>query len=127
MPRVAPFKIDCLAELYRQLEYAPQDTRRREMDAAERLLEDIDPQMNYPEEFVVYRITNTRLNRGDEPVTLVGAALVPDLVNLVQRLSDGLDLPPDYAGRRALPLEQAARRMRVSSKTMQRYRQQGLV
>jgi predicted DNA-binding transcriptional regulator YafY len=127
MPRVAPFKIDCLADLYRQLEYAPQETRRREMDAAERLLEDIDPEMNYPEEFVVYRITNFRPNRADEPVTLVGAALVPDLVNLVQRLSDGLDLPPDYAGRRAIMLEQAAQRMSVSSKTIQRYRQQGLV
>ena len=92
------------------------------MEAAERLVAEIDPSRNYPEEFVVYRITGYRPDRGGPPVTLVGEALVPDLVNLVQGLSQGLDLSWNDGGRTAVPLIRWIRRLKVSGKTLQRYR-----
>jgi RNA polymerase primary sigma factor len=127
MPRVARFKIAAIAELHRQLEYAPEETRARQMNAAERLIADLDPRQNYPEDFITFRITGYRSDRVDEPVTLVGQALLPDLVNLVQVLSEGLGLPPDYNDRRAVMIADVADRLNVSQKTIQRYRKQGLV
>ncbi len=127
MPRGASFRIDAIGELLRQLEYAPARTRRRQMSAAERLVNEIDPRQNYPQDFVVYRVTGYRSDRREEPLTLVGEALLPDLVTLVAQLSRGLDLPADYARRRAADLPAVARRLRVSAKTIGRYRNQGLV
>jgi hypothetical protein len=116
-----------IADLLRQLQYAPDDVRRRQMDSAERLLEEIDPQRNYPVDFVVYRITGYRPDTKGEPVTLVGEALVGDLVNLVQELSRTLELPADSPGRRALAIEDVARRLNISVRSLHRYRRLGLV
>ena len=127
MPRVARFKIAAIEQLLRQLEYAPQATRQRHMDAAEQLILDIDPQQNYPQEFITFRVTGYRSDLIDDPVTFVGQALLPDLINFVQVLSENLDLPVDYDGRTAIALDQVASRLSVSGKTIQRYRKQGLV
>lgn len=127
MPRVARYRIDAIGDLLRQLEYAPPRTRRRQMNAAERLVTEIDPHHNYPLDFVVFRVTGYRGDGAQEPLTFMGEALLPDLVNLVQQLSHGLDLPADDAGRRAGDLSEVARRLKVSAKTLGRYRKQGLV
>jgi RNA polymerase primary sigma factor len=127
MPRAPRFTISVIADLFAQLEYAPADTRRRQMDAAERLIADINPQQNYPDDFVTYRITGYRPEGDAEPSMLVGQALRADLVNLVLRLSRGLRLPSDRDGRIAAPVEDVARALNISVKTMQRYRRQGLV
>lgn len=127
MPPVARFKIAAIDDLLRQLEYAPAETRRRQMDAAEQLVADLDPKRNYPEDFIIYRITGYRPDRHDEPAVLVGEALLPDLINMVQVLSRSLKLPPQRDGSSAIPLDELSRRLRVSHKTVQRYRKQGLV
>lgn len=127
MPRVARFKIAAIENLYRQLLYAPVEKRQAQMNAAEQLTADIDPAQNYPEEFVVFRITGYRPAFSKESAMLVGEALMPDLINLVQRLSDDLELPPDYEGRHPVPIPETARKLNISTKTVQRYRKQGLV
>ena len=66
MPRTARFKIAAIQELLRQLEYAPAETRRRQMDAAEALIADLDPHQNYPEDFIIFRITGYRPDRAEE-------------------------------------------------------------
>jgi transposase len=128
VPRVARFTIDRIADLERQLRYAPRETRAREMKAAEALIGDIEPARTYPEDFVVYRITGYRREEeGEAPVHFAGAALIADLANLVQRLSAAIGLPPDHEGRQALSIDEVARRLRVSVKTVQRLRRSGLV
>jgi DNA-directed RNA polymerase specialized sigma24 family protein len=127
MPRVARFKIAAIGDLCRQLMYAPAEASRRQLDAAERLVAQIEPGQVYPQEFVIFRITAYRSDRTESPTALVGEALVGDLVTLIQRLSHSLDIASDDAGRTAVSLEVLARRLKVSAKTLQRYRQQGLV
>jgi len=127
MPKAARFKVAAIEDLLRQLEYAPPETRQRHMDAAETLIGDLDPTQNYPLDFIIFRITGYRPDTRDEPVTLVGQALRPDLVTLVQVLSDGLTLTADHEGRNAITLEQVAARLNVSTKSVQRYRKLGLV
>lgn len=127
MPRVASFKITVIGELYRQLRYASPETRIRQMNAAESLVEDIDPQQLYPEDFIIFRITSYRPRSDQTPPMLVGEALMSDLINLVQCLSDSLDLPPDFNGRSPALLQDTASRLNISTKTVQRYRKRGLV
>jgi AraC-like DNA-binding protein len=127
MPRAARFTISVIEDLFRQLEYAPPETRHRQMDAAERLIGDIDLQQIYPEEFIIFRITGYRPESSAEPTVLVGRALVGDLANLVLQLSRTLSLSTHGDTRRALTMDDAAKRLHVSTKTLQRYRRQGLV
>ncbi len=126
MPRAPAFKIAAIADLLRQLEYAPPEARKRQMDAAEKFVSEIETDRAYPREFVTYRITGYRPER-DDMTTYAGGALRADLTNLVQRLSDGLSLPATRGEYAAISLADVARALGVSAKTVQRYRREGLV
>ena len=127
MPRTAAFISGVLQELFRQLEYAPDETHRRQMDAAEHLLEDIESGRLYPEDFIVYRITSYRSDRPGATTAVVGEALRRDLVNFIQRLSWDLDLPPQQPRGDAVAMDEIAVRLGVSRRTLQRCRRDGLV
>ncbi|MEE8129245.1 MAG: hypothetical protein V3T48_03080, partial [Vicinamibacterales bacterium] len=127
MPRVSTFRISAIDELYKELRYAPRAARRRQMEAAERLATEIEATQLYPQDFVIFRITGYRSDRSDAAPALVGEALVGDLATFIQHLSHSLDLESDGHRRSPVPLREAARRLNVSSKTLQRYRQRGLV
>ena len=127
MPRVARFRIAALDKLFDQLRYAPPEARVREMNAAERLMSELDPDQNYPHDFIIFRITGYRSEDNAAPVTLVGDALVGDLATFVLRLSESLELSHRFDGRTAVALEELAGRLNVARKTLQRYRKQGLV
>lgn len=127
MPRRARFIINAIDELHRQLRYAPPATRLRHMNAAETLAGEIEPDGRYPEDYIIYRITGYRPDEADPPATFVGQALLRDLANLVQRLSEDLDLPHDHEHRRAISLEDVAHRWNVALRTVHRYRREGLI
>jgi AraC-like DNA-binding protein len=127
MPRTAAFTSGVLQELFRQLEYAPDETHRRQMDAAEQLLDDIQPGRLYPEDFIVFRITSYRFDRPGTTTAVVGDALRRDLVNFIQRLSWDLELSPQQARGEAVPMDLVAERLGVSRRTLQRCRRDGLV
>ena len=127
MPRICRFRIAAIDELYRQLRYAPRAARLRQMDSAERLADEIDPARVYPQDFVMFRVTGYRPEQTLPVPGLVGAALVGDLAAFIQRLSSSLDLESDTQQRGAVPLEEVARRLGVSAKTIERYRKRGLV
>ena len=67
MPRVARFRTTAIGELCRQLMYAPAEARRRHLDAAERLVAEIEPGQIYPQDFVIFRITGYRPDRSEAP------------------------------------------------------------
>lgn len=127
MARPPRFTISALADLLRELRYAPAETRRRQMTSAEALLGEIVPERNYPEEYIRYRITGYRGEAAGASL-FVGSALVGDLAIFVERLSASLALPvEEFAPRQALLPEEVARRLGVSAITLHRYRRQGLV
>lgn len=127
MPRMPRYRIAALADLATQLRYAPDETRLRQMRNAERLLNELDPQLEYPDDFVIFRITGYRSDRAALPASVQGVNLIPDLATLIQQLSLGLVLAPDHDGRRAIPIEDAAAMLSISKRTIQRLRQDGLV
>ncbi len=127
MPPLAGFRIAAIDELYRQLRYAPSSARRRQMEAAERLAGEIGSHQVYPQDFVIFRITGFRSERSETGPAFVGEALVGDLSTFIGRLSYSLDLDARTQQRAPVELGEAARRLKLSTKTLQRYRRRGLV
>jgi len=119
------FLSQSLEQLTRQLSFTPPQRRRQQMDHAESLYWQIDPQRNYPLDFVTFRITGYRPDEAHD-TTLVGAAVRRDLLLMVDQLSDTLDdRMADYDPR---PVDQKtlADQLNVSTKTISRYRRDGL-
>lgn len=119
-----PFRCQPLAELTRQLLFAPPDKRIEQVRRAEKLHDQIDPTIAYPFEFVSYRLTGYR-SESDEESLLVGEAILPDLRLLIDTLSRSVDMPPPEGDTIETPEELAAR-LHVSTKTVSRWRATGL-
>lgn len=122
---VAKYRIDSIAALARQMEFAPHDKRAAQIANAEELLHAIDPAKAYPIEFVVFRVTGFRRKTAGE-VLLTGIALQHDLGLLIERVSDTLDVRTNSVAEPVLTIENVSERFNVTSKTIQRWRRKGL-
>lgn len=119
-----PFHCQPLAELTRQLLFAPPDKRIEQVRRAERLHDQTDPDVNYPADFLGYRITGYR-SETDRGELLVGQAVLHDLRLMIDRLSRSVDMPAVDDD----PIETTpalAERLGVSAKTIARWRGKGL-
>jgi len=124
---MAIYRCEPLAELARQLQYAPADRRRRQIDQAEQLYWQIDADRAYPPSFIVFRITGYRPAAADVGSgAAAGAAVRHDLTQFVLDLSATLaDTFDDHQPR---PLDQVelAAALNVAPRTVVRYHKQGL-
>jgi len=116
-----------LADLLRQLDYTPEVKRQKQLNAAERLLEDIKPEQDYPFDFVYYRITGFQPKESMEHYLLHGQALADDLFAFIAQLSSKRPVPAELQSEQVFSLEDLARDLGVSTKTIHRWRTQGLV
>jgi len=107
-----------------QMLFAPPDVRRDQVRRAEKLHDEVDATANYSLEFVKYRITGYRDADATDTV-LTGDALLPDLRLLIDKVSQSAPLPMSDADAVESP-EQVAARLKVSTKTLARWRQIGL-
>lgn len=122
---MAKFHSRDLAELTRQLTYAPSARRLEQIDRAEQLYWQTDPQLNYPLEYVAWRITRYRLDTVEE-VMLTGRAVRHDLLLLVRQLSSSLGLTADAYDPPPVGSSELAVRLKITPKTLSRYQQAGL-
>jgi RNA polymerase primary sigma factor len=111
---------------HQQVRFAPREVRLAQIEAAERLIAEIDPDKNYPFEYIAFRITTFR-PESEPNAKLAGADLLHDLRLLVEDLSDSTDVPADAMGEPVLTVEQVAKQFNVSTKTISRWRESGLV
>lgn len=117
-----------MAELTRQLLFVPPARRVEDIYRAETLHDEMDAAQNYPFAFIQYRVTGRRsaeLGDDDEQALLVGEAVRPDLRILIDALSRSLQLTL-RDGEEAESADQLAARLNVSTKTLTRWRKQGL-
>ena len=97
-----------------------------QVDRAERLLGEIVPDRTYPYEYLCYRITDFR--PGSFPnMKIRGEDASHDLRLFVEDLSEAADVPAETAGEQVLTVEELSKLFNVSTKTISRWRQQGLV
>ncbi len=109
-----------------QVRYAPRAKRLEQIDRAERLLQEIEPDRTYPYEYICYRLTTFRPTSHVD-VLLSGADAVHDLHLFVEDLSASVNLQADAVGEKVLTMEELSKEFNVSLKTIARWRQQGLV
>ncbi|MCX5661590.1 MAG: hypothetical protein NTW19_18080 [Planctomycetota bacterium] len=118
-----------LQSLARQLLFAPPAQRRDQVGRAEVLHDQINPEQDYPYEFIAYRITSRRVgdtvDHPDLDHPLKGAQILPDLRLLIDTLSRSIDIAvePEEAVESAAEL---SKRLNVSEKTVSRWRREGL-
>src|SRR4030095_6387977 len=88
---MARFRLDSLAQLSRQMAFAPHEVRCQQIAAAEDLLYLIDPAKAYPIEFVIFKITGYRPRRTGHEL-LTGLALPHNPGPLIEQVSDTLEM-----------------------------------
>ena len=116
-----------LAQLLMQLRFTPQEKRRRELEAAERLFSLVDANKQYPFDFVCFHITGYHPKGALDHELIGGADLLEDLEQFISRLSRKLATPVSEQTEKVYAVEELAERFKVSTKTIQRWRKKGLL
>lgn len=109
-----------------QVRYAPRDKKIEQVNRAERLLAEIEPRRHYPYDYICYRITDYRPTAYPD-LKITGDEALHDLRLFVEDLSDAAGVAADAAGERVLTVDELSQLFQVSTKTVSRWRQQGLV
>ena len=114
-------------ELAKQLVAGLLRLRKGYIDSAEELLRIVKPSLEYPYEFVVYMLTGYRPRRRAPIEPLAGKTLRGDIQRMILDLCNSFELPVGAYDEKVYDTEALAKRMRVSTKTVQRWRRRGLV
>ena len=126
VPPLPKIHTSALVELAEELRFAPREALLRDIDRAEGLAGEIEPGLQYPADWVVFRVTGYRPEM-DDPALIPGEALLGDLSSLVERLCKTArfttaDLTTAYE-----TADELAARWGVSRKTISRWRRRGLI
>jgi RNA polymerase sigma factor (sigma-70 family) len=115
-----------LAELLMQSKYTPPKKRRAQLEAIESLVALIEPDKVYPFEFIHFRITGFQLKRSMQSYTIPGDRLLDDLRIFITKLSTKTSIPVEALESKVYTIEELARSLQVSTKTINRWRKRGL-
>jgi len=138
--RVYAYK--CMEELASELCAGLMRLRRGYVEAADALMRIIEPDKEYPYEFVAFRVTGYRPSGRNRELAgsasrsagtadpgspgLAGKALRADLQRLIFDICDGFELRAEDCNEPVYDTPSLARRFNVSTKTIQRWRRRGL-
>jgi len=106
--------------------FAPREKKIEQIERAESLLRSLEPKRTYSYEFVCFKITGYRPD-SNEIITISGKQLKHDLLCLIEDLSESADIKAEEIGQPVHTVDQLSKMFNVSTKTISRWRQQGLV
>ena len=109
-----------------QVRYAPRERKLEQLESADRLLAEIRPEKTYPYEYVCFRVTGYRPSATPH-LTIGGEDLEQDLQRFIEDVSDAADIRVEDAGQPVYTVDDLSKMFKVSTKTISRWRQQGLV
>ena len=116
-----------LAELAHQLTISPVRLRLKQLGGIERLLGMVKPESSYPYDLVCYHITEYRSRARQPRPAIPGGKLIGDLVLMAEHISRKASIPIAALSERYHSQEGLADRLRVSTKTIRRWRNRGLM
>ncbi|AMV31243.1 RNA polymerase principal sigma factor HrdB [Pirellula sp. SH-Sr6A] len=121
------YRIAQLRELRdQQIKFAPRGKRIEQADRAEQLLTELDPQREYPFDFLFYRVTEVRPDSTGYRL-IKGNDALHDLRLFVEDITDSMNLRVEEASEPVHTVEDLSKMFNVSTKTISRWRDQGLV
>ncbi len=109
-----------------QVKYAPRDARLEQIEKAEGLLEQLDLAREYKYQDLCYRITSYRPEMYPDLV-VSGEDAAHDLRLFIEDVSDSVNIDADTSPEQVLTVEDVSRQFKVSTKTVDRWRNRGLV
>jgi RNA polymerase primary sigma factor/RNA polymerase sigma factor len=109
-----------------QVRVTSREKKLEHVNRAEKLLTEVDPGRSYPYDYLCYRITEYR---PDTPagVTVPGKELAHDLRLFVEDVSDSANVKVEDAGEPVHTVDELSKMFNVSTKTISRWRELGLV
>ena len=109
-----------------QVRFAPREKKIEQIDCAEKLLREMQTDRTYNYEYVCFRITGFRAEQSPI-IRIKGADLIHDLYCFIEDLSESANIRAGETGQPVHTVDQLSKMFNVSSKTISRWRQQGLV
>lgn len=109
-----------------QVRFAPRAKKIEQVNRAERLLAELKPDRIYSYEYLCHRITRYRPESYPD-LKLPGKEAIHDVRLLVEDLSDSANISADDCGEQVLTVDELSKHFHVSTKTISRWRRQGLV
>ena len=122
------FKHPALMQLTdQQVRFTPPTRRLEQLSRAEKLLAETDLLKDYPYQYVCYRLTDYRPDSFPD-LMISGPDLKHDLYLFIAELARSMPAQPvEKLSEEVLTLEQMSHRLNVSTKTINRWRQKGLI
>src|SRR5262245_39704550 len=122
---VTAFKHPALKQLTdQQVRFAPPARRQEQLARAQKLLGEIEPGRPYPYQFICFRITDYRSEMYPD-LLVPGADLAHDLALFIEAL--GGTVPAAEPADELVSLDELAKQLNVSTRTVRRWRALGLV
>ena len=109
-----------------QVRYAPRDARLAQIDKAEKLLDELVLGEDYRYQDLCQRITTYRPEMYPDLV-VTGEDAAHDLRLFIEDLSDSANINAESLPEQVLTVEEVSKRFKVSTKTVDRWRNRGLV
>ncbi|WP_165069495.1 sigma-70 family RNA polymerase sigma factor [Paludisphaera rhizosphaerae] len=109
-----------------QTRYAPRERRLEQVERAEQLLAEIDRTKRYPYDYLCFRITGYRPDNWSA-LMIEGDEARRDLRQFVEDLSATVRQPVEQAAEPVLTVDEVSKKYNVSTRTVTRWRRQGLV
>lgn len=106
--------------------YTPESVREEQLLNIERLIYEMAGEVDYPYEYVCYKITGYR-PQGGVGAPFPGEQLRTDLCRLLGRLSETVNTPATRQPEPVYTVEEVEKLYNVSTRTVFRWRQKGLV
>ncbi len=121
------YRIPLLAQLRdQQVRFAPHEKKVEQTSRAETLLGELCDDKVYTYAYLCFRITDFR-PEAFSTAKISGADARHDLRLMVEDLSDAANIPVETVGEPVLTVDELSGMFKVSTKTISRWRQQGLV
>ena len=121
------YKNQFMAELRdQQVKFARREKKLEQADRAEKLVAEIEPTRTYSYEYLCFRITGFRPEVAGL-VTMTGLDAIHDLTAFVEDVTESANLRIEEIGEPVHSVEDLSRLLKVSTKTISRWRAQGLV
>jgi RNA polymerase primary sigma factor/RNA polymerase sigma factor len=108
-----------------QIRFAPRQKKIEQASRAEQLLTELDDQRTYSYEYICFRITDFRPT--DPRETMSGKHVLHDLRLFIEDVTDAADIHTEEVSETVYTVDELSQRFNVSSKTISRWRCQGLV
>ncbi len=116
-----------LAQLFMETSFVPKAQQLKQLAAAEELLKIISPTQDYPFEFICFKITGFRPKGHSASQTITGKELLENLPGYIAKSSARLRLKADQQGQKIYSLNELAKKMNISLRTIERWQKRGLL